>query len=45
MAMRKRSQRYDINRPRPRRGQRYRKYKMDLSIMMVMCIKKHLSNI
>ena len=30
--------RYDINRPRPRHGQKYTKYKM------VICIKQHLSN-
>ena len=39
------SHRYDINRPRPRHGHKYTKYKMCLTIMMVMCIKQHLSNI
>ena len=39
------SHRYDINRPRPRPGHKYTKYKMCLTIMMVMCIKQHLSNI
>ena len=29
------SQKYDINRPRPRHGPNYTKYKMCLSIMMV----------
>ena len=38
-----RSQRYDINWSRPR--QRYTKFKMCLSIIMVICIKQHLSNI
>ena len=38
-------QRYDINRPRPIDGPRYTKYKMCPSIMMVICIKKLLSNI
>ena len=40
-----RSQRYDINGPRPRHGSKYTKYKICLSIMMVVCIKQHLSNI
>ena len=39
-----RSLRYDINRPKPRHGSKYTKYKMCLSIMMVICIKQHLSN-
>ena len=39
------SQRYDINWPRPRHGPKYTKYKMCLSIMMVMCTKQHVSNI
>ena len=37
--------RYDMNRPSPRHGHKYTKYKMCLSIMMVICIKQHLSNI
>ena len=40
-----RSQRYDINRPSPRYGHKYTKCKMCLSIMMVLCIKQHQSNI
>ena len=44
LKMKNRSQRYDINRPRPRDGHKYTKYKMCLSIMMVICIKQHLSN-
>ena len=39
------SQRYDINWPWTRHGHKYTKYKMCLSIMMVVCIKQHLSNI
>ena len=36
----------DINRPSPRHGHKYTKYKMCLSIMVVViCIKQHLSNI
>ena len=45
MKMKNRSNRYDINRNRPRHGHKYTKYKMYLSVMMVMCNKKHLSNI
>ena len=33
------------NRPRPRNGHKYTKYKLCLSIMMIICIKQHLSNI
>ena len=36
---------YDLNRPKPKHGHKYTKYKMCLSIMMVICIKQHLSNI
>ena len=42
--MKNSSQRYHINRPRPRHGHRYIKYKMSLRIMIVICIKQHLSN-
>ena len=34
-----------LNRPRPKHGHRYTKYKMCLIIMMVIDIKQHLSNI
>ena len=34
--------RYNINRPRPRHGHKYTKYKM---CNMVVCVKQHLSNI
>ena len=37
--MKNKSQRYDLNRPRPRRGHKYTKYKMCLSEMMVICTK------
>ena len=43
--MKKISHRYDINRSRPRYEHKYTKYKIYLIIMMVMCIKQHLSNI
>ena len=43
--MENRSHRYDINRPRPRYRHKYTKYKVCLSIMMVMCIKQNLNNI
>ena len=43
--MKSRSQRYNINRPRLRYRQKYTKHKTCLSIMMVICIKEHLSNI
>ena len=36
---------YFINRPRPRHGREYTKYKSCLSIMMVIGVKQHLSNI
>ena len=42
--MRNRSNRYDINITRPRQGYEYTKYKIFLSMMMVMCNKQHLSN-
>ena len=41
--MKSKSKRYDLNRPRPRHGHKYTKYKMCLNIMMVICIKQHLS--
>ena len=44
LKMKNRSHRYDINRPRPRHGHKYTKYKRCLSIMMAICIKQHLSN-
>ena len=43
--MKNRSHRYNINRTTPRHGQKYTKYRMCLSMVMVMCNKQHLSNI
>ena len=40
--MKNRSSRCNINRPRPRHGHNYTKYKMCLSIMMFICIKQSL---
>ena len=45
LKMKNKSHRYDIIRARPRYGHKYTKYKMCLSIMMVLCIKQKLSNI
>ena len=36
---------YDINRPRPRYGHKHTKYKNCLIIMIIICIKKHPSDI
>ena len=41
----KRPYRYDINRPRSRHGYKYGKYKKCLSMMMLACIRQHLSSI
>ena len=43
--MKSRSQRYNINRPRHRHLHKYNKFKICLSIMMVISIKQHQSNI
>ena len=45
LKMEHRSPRYNINRPRPRHGPKYTKYKMCLSIMIAICIKQNLSKI
>ena len=45
LKVKNRSHRYNINRPRPRHGLKYTKYKMCLNIIMVICIKQHLSYI
>ena len=42
MKMKNRSHRYDI---RSRHGHKYGKYKTCLSMMMLICIKQHLSKI
>ena len=34
-----RSHIYDINRPQPRNGHKYTKYKMCVSIVMAICVK------
>ena len=45
MKIKNRSHSYDINRLRSRRGQKYCKYKKCLTMMMLISIKQHLSNI
>ena len=44
MNMKKRSHKQEINRPKPRHGHKYNRYKC-LSIIMLICIKQHLSDI
>ena len=39
------SRKYGINRPRCRYGHKYSKYAKRLSMMMLICVKQHLSNI
>ena len=39
------SHKYGINRPIPKYGHKYTKYKMCLSTMMAICIKQHLTDI
>ena len=41
--MKIRSYRNDKNKPRPSHGDKYTKYKLHLCIMIVACIKQHLS--
>ena len=43
--METRLHRYNINKASPRHGHKYNKYKMCLIMMIVKCIKQHLSNI
>ena len=45
MKMKNRAHRYDINRRRSRDMYKYSKYKNCHSMMMLKCIKQHLSNI
>ena len=45
MKIKNRSHRYDINRPNSRYEHKYSNYKKCPSIMMLKCIKQHLSNI
>ena len=40
LEMKNRSQRYYINRPRPKHGSKHTKYKMCLSIMMAIVLNK-----
>ena len=44
LKMKNRSHRREINRPWQRQGHKYTKYKMCLGIIMLICIKQHLSN-
>ena len=43
--MKKRLHRYDINRPMSGHGHKYKRYKKCLSMMMLIYITQHLSNI
>ena len=45
MKMKNRSHRYNINIPRTTYGRKYSNYKKCLIMMMLICIKQHLSNI
>ena len=45
MKEKNRSHRYDINGPRFRHEQKYSKYKMRLSMIIIICIKQPLSNV
>ena len=45
MKMKSRFHRYDINIPRSRHEQKHSKYKKHFSMMMLIGIKQHLSNI
>ena len=43
--MKNRSHGHGINRPRPRHGNKYTKYKKGLGTMMLVSVKQHLRNI
>ena len=45
LKMKNRSYTYDINKSRFKHGKKYGKYKMYLSMTMIVCAKQHLSNI
>ena len=45
MKVKNRSHRHDINRPRLWHGHKNSEYRKFLSMMMLICIKQHLSNI
>ena len=44
MEIKNRSRRSDIYRPRPGHGHKYIKYKKNLSLMMLICVKQYFSN-
>ena len=44
LKMKNRSRRYNVNRPRSRHRHKYTKYKICLSILMNICIKRQLIN-
>ena len=44
LKMKNRSQRHEINIPRPRHGRKYTKYKLCLTTVMAIYIKQQLSN-
>ena len=45
MKIKERSLRYDVNRLRPSSGHKHTEYKTCISMMMLACVKQHLSNI
>ena len=45
MKMKNKSHISNVNRPRPRHGCKYSKHKKCLRMMMLICLKQHLSNI
>ena len=45
LKIKSRSQRYNRNRPRPRNEHKYTKYKICLSIMMIIFINQRITNI
>ena len=45
LKMKNKSHRYGIHRPKARYRHAYTKYKMYLNMMMVICIREHLSKI
>ena len=45
MKMKNKTHKYDINKPRSRHNHKCSKCKKSLSMMMLICIKQHLSNI
>ena len=45
MKMKNFSHRYDVSLPRTRHGRKYGKYKKFPTMMMLKCVRQHLSNI